>query len=376
MYLHNLTKNIITVFREVSVKMKKLKIAKLWITICFVLGMMLMPENLIRAEASNIIATVQGTVSSKTTSDILYLSTKDGMMEIKLDSNTDVSGIKLLLPNSRVYVSVTYGNDEYLHAAKLFTEAPKETYTLDTAHPVTVSGTIGANSREDLLYFNTAGGVMEIKMDDTTKINAGVVLVLNKTYNITCARGSDAYMHAVSIDNPAGATATAASNGTAYSPMAAAAVTEQTTVFTGTVGSKTTEKMLYFMTSGGEMQIVIDANTDSRFGMVLTPGRQLALTAYRGSDAYMHAAVIIGVKTASQAVQVDSTSPMTVTGTVNSKSTEDLLYLDTAQGEMQLKLDAVYNASNFKVLTSGRKVTITCGRGSDAYLHALTIIGN
>lgn len=354
--------------------MKKLKSAKIWLTICLVLGMMMIPKNQLKAEAANIIATVQGTVSNKTTSDILFLSTGGGMMEIKIDSETDVSGIRLLLPNTSVYVSVTYGNDGYLHAAKIFTEAPKAAFTLDTAHPVTVSGTIAANSKEDILYFNTGGGVMEIKMDDTTKINAGKVLVLNQTYNITCVRGSDAYMHAVSIDSPT--SGAAASGAAGLSPVPSAAITAQTTLFTGTVGSNTTENLLYFNTSGGEMQIVIDANTDSRFGMVLTPGRQLTLTAYRGSDAYMHAAIIVGAKTASQAVQIDSASPMTVTGTVSSKSTEDLLYLDTTQGEMQLKLDAVYNVSNCKVLISGKRITVTCGRGADAYLHALTIKGN
>lgn len=353
--------------------MKKLKSIKLWLTICFVLGMMLMPKNQIKAEAADIIATVEGTVSSSTTSDLLYLSTKDGMMQIKLDSTTEVSGITVLMPNTKVYVSVTYGNDGYLHAAKLFKEQPKEAVVLDSANTVTVSGTISTKSAGDLLYVNTSNGEMQIKFDENTKINI-TVLVLNKTYSFTCVRGSDAYMHAVSIDDPKSGTATV--SGTASSPVPAATVTEQTTVFTGTVGSNTKENMLYLMTSGGEMQIVIDANTDSRFGMILTPGRPITLTAYRGSDAYMHAAIIIGAKTASQAVQVDSSAPLTVTGTVSSKSTEDMLYLNTAQGEMQLKLDAVYNVSNCKVLISGKQITVTCGRGSDAYLHALTIKGN
>ena len=354
--------------------MKKIMSVKLWFAICCALVMMIMPINQMKAEAADIIATVHGTVSSKTTGDLLYLSTPEGMMNIKLDSNTDVTGIKVLLPNSSVYVSVTYGNDGYLHAAKLFKEEPKQAVTVDTAHPMTVSGTISTKSTEEMLYFNTSGGEMHIKLDDTTKINAGVVLLANTTYNITCARGSDAYMHAISIDGTN--TSTAITSSTGNSPMPAAAVTAQTTVVTGTVNSNTTEKMLYLATSGGEMHIVIDANTDSRFGMVLTPGRQLTLSVYRGSDAYMHAAMFVGAKTASAAVQIDTASPMTVTGTVSSKSTEDLMYLNTPQGEMILKLDAVYNVSNCKVLISGKQVTVTCARGSDAYLHALTIKGN
>lgn len=361
---------------EVNLKMKKIRIAKLWLTACFVLGMMLMPKSQMKAEAANIITTVEGTVSNKTSADILFLSTKDGMMEIKVDSTTEASGIKVLLPGSKIYVSVTGGNDGYLHAAKLFTDAPSGPVTLDMSNSVTVSGKINAKSTQELLYFNASnGGEMQIKLDDTTKISPRAVLVLNRTYNITCVRGSDAFLHAVSIDDPAGTTASS-SGWAASSPVPASVVTAQTTVFTGTVGSNTTESLLYFMTSGGEMQIVIDANTDSRYGMVLTPGRQLTLTAYRGSDAYMHAAVIMGSKAASQAVQIDSANPLTVTGTVSSKSTEDLLYLNTSQGEMLLKLDAVYNVSGCKVLTSGKQLTVTCARGADAYLHALTIKGN
>lgn len=373
MYLHNMTKKYYYT-QGGKIKMKKLMSVKLWLTICFVLGMMLMPGNQMKAEAADIIATVHGTVSSKTTGDLLYLSTSDGMMNIKLDSNTEVTGIRLLLPNSSVYVSVTYGNDGYLHAAKLFKEAPKQAFTVDTSHPITVSGTINTKSTDEILYFNTSGSEMQIKLDDTTKINAGAVLLLNTTYTITCARGSDAYLHAISIDGQN--TNTTVSGSTANSPMPAAAVTAQTTVITGTVGNNTTEKMLYLTTSGGEMNIVIDANTDSRFGMVLTPGRQLTLSVYRGSDAYMHAAMIVGEKTAASAVQMDTTSPITVTGTVSSKSTEDIMYLNTSQGEMIFKLDAVYNVSNCKVLISGKQVTVTCVRGSDAYLHALTIKGN
>lgn len=355
--------------------MKKLKIAKLWLTVCFVFGMMMMPQNQMKADAAEIIATVQGTVGRESTPGLLYLNTKDGLMEIKLDSGTDVSGIKLLIPNSSVFVSVTYGNDGYLHAAKLFTEEPKAAVTLDSSNPVTVTGTINSKSKGDILYFNTSSGEMTIKLDDTTKIKSGVVLVLNKTYNIEVVRGSDAYMHAVSISDPSvGITASAGTSG-AYTPMPASAVVAATTVFTGTVGSNTKENLLYFNSNGGEMQIVIDANTDTRFGMVLTPGSQLSLSAYRGSDAYMHAAVIIGNKTASPAVQIDSSAPVTVTGTVGIKSNENMLYLNTAQGEMQLKLDAVNSVTNCKVLVSGKQITVTCGRGSDAYLHALTIKG-
>lgn len=362
--------------------MKTIKNLKMWLAVCFMLGVMLMPFSQIKAEAANIVATVQGTISSKTSGDLLYLSTSNGMMEIKIDKSTEVDGVKILNPNRSIYVSVAYGNDGYLHAAKIFTGESTGTATVDTVNTSKVSGTISTKSTDKILYFNVPGsGEMQIKLDDTTKMNAGPVLLVNKTYTITYGRGSDAYLHAVIIDDPAGSIGSSTSSSssgvsTGYTTAPANVLTVQTTVVTGTVGNNTTEKLLCLNTSGGEMQIVIDANTDSRLGMVLTPGRNLTLTVYRGSDTYMHAAVILGSKTASMAAQVDTSSPLTMVGTVSSKSTEDLLYLNTAQGEMQIKLDVVTSVSNCKVLTSGKQITVTCGRGSDAYLHAITIKGN
>lgn len=123
------------------------------------------------------------------------------------------------------------------------------------------------------------------------------------------------------------------------------------------------------------MQIAIDNNTDSRNGIVLTPGNKLTVSVYRGSDAYMHAATIFASKDGSS-VSVDTSSTSTVTGTVGSKSNENLLYLSTSYGEMELKLDSVSSVNNCKVLVSGKKVTVTCARGNDAYMHAISITGS
>lgn len=42
---------------------------------------------------------------------------------------------------------------------------------------------------------------------------------------------------------------------------------------------------------------------------------------------------------------------------------------------MELKLDTVRNVTNCKVLVSGKKLNVTCTRGSDAYMHAIDITG-
>lgn len=359
--------------------MKRDKFSKLCLTACLVCGMTAAPANSLEIQAAEIIATVQGTVASGTTSDLLRLSTKEGEMQIKLDSGTDTSGCKILLPDSKVSVSVSHGSDGYLHAVKLSGETQAPSTTLDSSTSTTVTGTIGNKSNGDVLFFKTPQGDMEIKMDPTTNLSGCSVLVADKTYSIVCARGSDAYMHAVSIsDGVSGSSGTSSSSGTNYTgmtPAPASYVNVDTSTVSGTVTSDTKEDLLYLSTSNGVMQIAIDNNTDSRNGMILTPGNKLSVSVYRGSDAYMHAATIFASKDSSSAT-VDTSSTSTVTGTVGSKSNENMLYLSTKYGEMELKLDSVNSVSNCKVLVSGKKVTVTCARGSDAYMHAISITGS
>lgn len=361
--------------------MKKCKMVKIYITVCLVFGIvMAFPISRLRVQAAEILATVPGTVMSGTTAELLKLSTKEGYMEIKLDSGTDTSACKILLPDKKISVSVSYGSDGYLHAVKVYGEAQANAVTLDSSTSAAVTGTIGEKTKGDVLYFNTPQGEMQIKLDTTTDISGCSILMVGKSYSIVCVRGSDACMHAVSISDMATGTAgTVGNTGTAVSgitPAPASALNVETISVTGTVTNNTKENLLYLSTSGGEMQIVIDNNTDSRSGVVLTPGNKLTVACYHGSDAYMHAASIVGVKDSAAAVDIDASSPLTVSGTVAGKSTESLLYFATSGGEMQIKLDAVNSISNCKVFVSGKKLTVTCARGSDAYLHALEIVGN
>lgn len=358
--------------------MKKFNFAKLWMAVCLALGIMIMPISQIKVQAAEVIATVQGTVKSGTTAELLKLSTKDGEMLIKIDSGTDTSECKLLLPGKTISVSVARGSDEYLHAVKISLNGQAPAVSLDSSKVDTVTGTISEKSKDDVLYFNTPQGEMEIKLDATTNLSGCSVLVANKTYVVTCVRGSDAYMHAVSISDASGVTAATTSSASnpavGLTPAPVSAVTSGTSLVSGTVGNKTKETLLYLSTSDGEMEIAIDANTDSRNGMFLVPGRKVAVYVYRGSDAYMHAATIIGVKEAVLAPTLEG-SVSTVTGTVGSKSTENILYLSTTGGDMELKLDALNSVNNCKVLVVGKKITVTCSRGTDAYMHATSISG-
>ncbi|MDD6655678.1 MAG: hypothetical protein PUE95_00005 [Lachnospiraceae bacterium] len=360
--------------------MKNFKITRICIALCLILGLTCMPICKLPIQAAEIIATVSGTVLSGTTSDLLQLSTKEGKMQIKLDSGTDASACKILLPGKSINVSVSHGSDGYLHAVKITTGAQTNTVSVDTSKTSSVTGTISEKTTDDIIYLNTAQGEMQIKLDTTTNLSGCSVLVAGKTYTISCARGADAFMHAISISDAA--TISSSTNGSTSSdpsltpaPATDANNNISTSTVSGTVTKNTKENMLCLSTSYGEMQIVIDSNTDSRNGMFLMPDRKLTVTVYRGSDAYMHAATITGVKTYAEPVSVDTSKTSTVTGTVSSKSTENVLYLNTSYGEMELKLDAVRSISGLKVLVSGKKITVTCARGSDAYMHAVDIIG-
>ncbi|MCI8938182.1 MAG: hypothetical protein HFI44_15275 [Lachnospiraceae bacterium] len=353
--------------------MKRERIASVCMAVCLVLGMFMIPINELTVQAAEVIATVQGTVSSGTTSELLKLSTKEGNMEIKLDSGTDTSACKILLPGQNISVSVARGSDEYLHAVKITSGTQTAGVTVDSSNTSTISGTISDKSKDDLLYVNTTQGEMQIKMDVTTNMSGCSVLVVGKSYSICCARGADAYMHAVSISDSS--QVAAGKTASTITPAPASYVNDATTSVSGTVTENTKENLLYLSTKDGEMQIVIDNNTDSRSGMVLTPGNKLTVSVYRGTDAYMHAAYISASKNGPSSATVDMKSMPTVSGTVGSKSNENVLYLSTAQGEMELKLDMVRSVTGCKVFVSGKKLTVVCARGSDAYMHAIDITG-
>lgn len=188
--------------------MKMCKRTKAYMALSLVVGMLITLGSSLQAQARET-ATVQGTVQAGTTSELLLLSTNEGKMEIKLDSETDTSGCKVLLPGKKISVSVVHGSDEYLHAVKITSDTQTASLTIDTSSSATVTGTIGEKTSGDVLYVKTAQGEMQIKLDATTNMSGCSVLVVDKSYNITCARGSDAYMHAISIsDSESGTTGT------------------------------------------------------------------------------------------------------------------------------------------------------------------------
>ena len=72
-------------------------------------------------------------------------------------------------------------------------------------------------------------------------------------------------------------------------------------------------------------------------------------------------------------VIVDTNNTVDVTGTLNKNTKDNDLHLDTPQGEMIIRLDPSTEMGSCAFLVLNGKYRITCGRGSDAYLHAVKI---
>lgn len=339
---------------------KKKKFTQALTAFCLAGALAFAPFFQMSASAAEVIATVQGTVKSGTTSEMLLLDTPQGKMEIKIENATDTTAGKLLLPGQAVTVDVTGGSDGYLHAAKIVSDTQIGNVTVDTKNTATITGKLTGDTKDNKLHFDTPQGRMVIILDSTTSMGGCAFLVLGNTYSVVCGRGSDAYMHAISISDTT-ASSSSVNNGDNSAYLSVNGKVE-----------KIKEGRLYLSTNEGTMQFIIDNTANTLKGMMFLPGRKLRVSFYNGSDAYLHAVAVTGERSSSSA-SVNSSAPLTAVGTVNKKSTEDMLYLDTPQGQMEIKLDSISSLNNCKFLTQDMKVSVSCGSGSDAYLHALSI---
>ena len=142
---------------------------------------------------------IQGTVKSGTTESELLLGTSGGDMKIKIDANTNLSVCKTLMPNDTVAVACFRGSDAYFHASVITGTVQPGSASVDGSSAVTVSGKVASGTKGDLLYLATDGGTMQVKIDNGTSMSGIRVLTLDRNVKVSVARGSDAYMHAVTI---------------------------------------------------------------------------------------------------------------------------------------------------------------------------------
>ena len=309
--------------------------------------------------------TYSGTVSEKTTAEILYLSTSGGTVQIKIDSGTEFSNAKFLLPGNSITANCYVGSDEYWHASKLTGNSTAGKVSVDTGNKATVKGRIAKGTSEELLYLVVDNGTMQIKLDSDTDLDGCRFLIVGKTVSVSCARGSDAYMHALSISD-VGGSSSSSSSGSSVGTASGNSVT-------GTVEKGTTSSILFLETSGGTMQFVLDLATDASECRTLIPGQSVTVTFYRGSDAWNHSSKMVNNSAKAASETSLGSDRATVTGRVSGDTKENTLFLDTDGGTMQIRLDASTNFSRCPVLLIDKKVEVVVAHGSDEYLHAVAI---
>ena len=244
------------------------------------------------------------------------------------------------------------------------------------AEGTTVTGTVAAGSSQTLLYINTSGGQMQVKLDPNTDFSKCRAIMQGTELSLSVYRGSDAYWHASSVAS-AGAVQTVTGQATTASTSGATAPNGQTlTNVYGTVQNGTKTGLLKLSTSGGNMEIKIDSSTDGSGARFLAPGSKVMVAIYRGSDAYQHAAKITadGVNAATSA-KVNQSGTIKVSGTVAGDSTANVLKLNTSGGQMHLVMDGSTSIGT-RVLMPGQQITATLGYGSDQYWHVLSTSGS
>ncbi|MCR4996738.1 MAG: hypothetical protein K6A61_05490 [Butyrivibrio sp.] len=306
--------------------------------------------------------TFTGKIDDRTTAEKMYLSTSGGTVEIKIDDSTDNSEAKFFFPGTKVTVTCSTGSDGYWHATSIKSEVKPGKAEVDSAKATTVKGKIAKGTTREKIYLKSGDGTMEIKLDNETDLSGVKCIMVGREVEVNCARGSDAYMHALSVKDKM------------TSALSTANVEKYGAGVRGTISGQTTSSKLVLKTSEGRMEFVIDSNTDASEGRVVFPGQKYTVYFYRGNDSWNHASKIVNESdTSSPTVSVDERSKATVNGKIKSKTNESTLFLQTKDGTMEIRLDAntVYN--NCLFLLEDKRIVVTLATGSDGYNHAVSI---
>lgn len=263
-----------------------------WLSVFACLIVAVFSLQISKAEAETV--TVSGVVQTGSTQNLIRLKCSDGVMLLKVDSDSDLSKSKNMLPGRTLTVVIKYGNDGYWHISSVKEGVYKADVQVDKKNLSTVTGIAKDAVQGDVLFFNTGDGEMQIKLDDDTDYSGCTCLVGGGSYKIKVGYGSDAYMHAVSISDN-GSSATSSSGGsnsdavkTTSDKSAPSNLKVEATV-TGKIGANSTASMLYLETNDGTMLIKLDTYNSGI--LVLVPGAQITV-GIGYSNEYWHAITI------------------------------------------------------------------------------------
>ena len=221
---------------------------------------------------------VNGTVSGKTTSDVLFLDTKDGTMEFKVDGNADTTNGKWKTTGTKLTVWFYRGGDAYLHANRVAEGTTTGGNNSNTTGTVTntFTDTVSGKTTESVLFLDTKDGTMEFKIDSNANTINGLVTVAGNRMTVGGYNGNDGYWHASTLTGERGSSS-------------ASVNTSATITVTGTVSGKSTEKVLFLDTNGGTMELKLDALRSVNNCKVFVVGKKLTVTCGSGNDEYWHA---------------------------------------------------------------------------------------
>ena len=252
------------------------------------------------ALAAEVCATVDGTIAEESNLSLLKLNTSDGLMLIKIDSETDYSACKNLLPGGKVTVSLSYGDDAYMHAVTIKENTKKDSAEVDTNNTSKVYGTIkGAEADTAIITFRTIQGDMKLKLDTSSDISACKILAIGRNYEVIVARGNDAYMHIVSMKDLEGTdylslsgSSNNSNSGSSSSSVASipstctANLSSDRVNVSGKVSKDSKIDLLKLNTSSGMMDLKTDALTACN--AVLIPDAEVNVVIAYGDDHYWH----------------------------------------------------------------------------------------
>ena len=306
--------------------------------------------------------TFTGKIDDRTTADKMYLSTSGGTVEIKIDDSTDNSEAKFFFPGTKVTVSCSTGSDGYWHANSIKSEIKPGKAEVDSSNKATVKGKIEKGTTREKIFLKVNDGTMEIKLDNETDLSGVKCIMVGRNVEIVCARGSDAYMHAISVSDKSS------------NALSSANVAKYGSGVSGTISGNTTTNKIILKTSEGRMEFVVDGNTDASEGRVLMPKNKVTVYFYRGDDAWNHVSKIVNESyESSPTVSLDQNSKATVTGRIKDKTNEGTLYLSTNGQTMEIRLDSNTQYNNIPFLLEDKRIVVTLACGSDGYNHAISI---
>ncbi len=231
--------------------------------------------------------TVSGTVLKNTDDNTLQLSTSDGNMAIRMDTQTVIGAGGLLFVGKKVDVVVQHGADAYMHAVKITGKESSSSSdpssnlwpaTTRTSGEVEVKGKVDKKTDNNTLYLNVDGqGTMIIRIDVNTQWEATQAFKVGETVKAKVYGGADAYMHAASITSN-------------LDPAAGTSLDAATQLnFVGKI-TKIDGSKITLSTATGDMIIKYDNGTNfDGYRILKTSDSDVTITAMTGADGYWRA---------------------------------------------------------------------------------------